>query len=136
MVGVEAGGLKRTRQAKARWWLRHERGDSDQVLQEVLDLDKKLAGVDSELFEANEELRRFEAVKAKLEVRSFSDTSRVGLDRRTVSRGQRSEGEVGLAEWDFGVGLDWGTSEGSHGFVSSAGGSQKKRKDVARKRVG
>ena len=48
---------------------------------------RKLAEADSELFEPDEELRRFTAGKAKPEKQSFSDTARVGLDRRTVSGG-------------------------------------------------
>ena len=48
-------------------------------------MEKKLTEVDSELLEANEELIRFKAVTANLEERSFSNTSRVGLERRTVS---------------------------------------------------
>ena len=64
---------------------------------EVLGLDKTLTEVDSELFQASEELRRFTAEKAKLEEPSFSDTSRVRLDLRTVSGTQLPEGEAGLA---------------------------------------
>ena len=65
-------------------------------LEEVLDLEKKLT----------EELRRLDAGKAELVERSFSDISRVGVDQRTMSGAQRSEGEAGLAgvtgrRWGF-----------------------------------
>ena len=91
------------------------------VLQGVVALEDKISEVEVELQEAKE--RNEDARGGKKEGGNggagFSDTSRVGLEVRTVSGGQSSEGD-GRCQGELGVGVDQMASNGDRSSMSSA----------------
>ena len=121
-------GIHRVHERKqSRLWTNTERkqksknGASDETqrksLKDVLVLEEKISEVENEPFEVSEQMRKLTVERRKMEAEELrvSEMSRVGLDGRTVSGAQSSEGEAGL------------------GSVGSAGGSQKKSKAVVQK---
>ena len=111
-------------------------GRNHRKFKDVMVLEEKISEVESELHDASEEMRKLTVERRRAESGEprISDTSRVVLDRRTVSGTQSSQGEAGLAgatrqrcSRELGVGLDQRASEGDQGSVSNAVGCGKNR---------